>query len=141
MHVERSSNGRWKPGQSGNPSGKVVGTRNRFSEAFVSDVSAAWAKHGEQILEKMATEEPARFAELAARLIPRDLQVSLQTRTPGGLEPDDWQAIVELLSAVKAALPNDQRKPGEIAELVTEALRSHQAPTIDATRLEHADKT
>jgi len=60
---------------------------------------------------------------------------------PGGLEPEDWQAIVELLSAVKTALPNDERKPGEIADLVLEALRSHQAPMIDATRVEHADKT
>jgi hypothetical protein len=141
LQVARNNNGRWQPGQSGNPAGRGVGTRNRFSEKFVSDIAAVWDQHGAKILETMASEEPARFAELCGRLIPRDVQVSLQTRMPGGLEPDDWQAIVELLSAVKAALPNDQRKPGEIAELVLEALRSHQAPMIDATRLEHADKT
>jgi hypothetical protein len=141
LQVARHNNGRWQLGQSGNPSGRGVGTRNRFSEKFVSDVAAVWDQHGASVLEKMVTDEPARFAELCGRLIPRDVQVSLQTRMPGGLEPDDWQAIVELLSAVKAALPNDQRKPGEIAELVIEALRSHQAPMIDATRLEHADKT
>jgi hypothetical protein len=141
LQVARNNNGRWQPGQSGNPAGRSVGTRNRFSEAFISDVSATWAKHGERILERMARKEPARFAELCGRLIPRDVHVSLQTRLPGGLEPEDWQAIVELLSAVKAALPNDQRKPGEIAELVIEALRSHQAPMIDATRVKHADKT
>ena len=81
-----------------------------------------------------------------ASLLPRehptkDVQISLQARLPGGLDEPDWAALLELLSAVKAALPNDERKPGEIAELVTEALRSHQAPMIDATRLEHADKT
>ena len=121
----------WKQGQSGNPAGRPIGTRNRFSEKFVSDVAAVWDERGPDILEKMAADEPARFAELCGRLIPKDVQVSLSARLPGGLEPEDWQSVMEMLGAVKTALPGDQRKPGEIAELVTDALRLHSAKLIE----------
>ena len=129
----RQSDGRWARGASGNVSGRPPGTRNRFSEKFVSDVAAVWDQHGATVLEKMVKEEPARFAELCGRLIPKDVQVSLSARMPGNLEPDDWQALLELLGAVRVALPGDQRKPGEIAQLVTEALRLHSAKVVDAT--------
>jgi hypothetical protein len=79
----------------------------------------------------MVRDEPARFAELCGRLIPKDVQVSLSARMPGNLEPDDWAAMLELLSAIKTQLPDDGRKPGEVAALVTEALRLHSAKLIE----------
>ena len=121
----------WQPGQSGNPNGRPVGARGRFSERFVNDIADAWGKYGAAIVEQMATTEPVRFAELCARLIPKDVQVSLTARLPGNLEPDEWTALLELLGAVRTALPGDQRKPGEIAQLVTEALRLHSAKLIE----------
>jgi len=51
---------------------------------------------------------------------------------PGNLEADDWSALLEALGAIKQALPNDNRRPGEIAQLVTDALRLHSAKQIDA---------
>jgi hypothetical protein len=42
---------------------------------FVDDVAKAW--HGAGILEKMAATEPFRFAELAGRLVPRDVANTL----------------------------------------------------------------
>ena len=121
----------WKPGESGNKLGRPIGTRNRFSEKFVGDIAAAWDKHGAGVIERMVRNEPARFAELCGRLIPKDVQVSLSTRMPGNLEPDDWQAILELLGAVRTALPGDGRKPGEIAALVTDALRLYSAKLVE----------
>jgi hypothetical protein len=120
----------WRPGESGNPNGRPVGARGRFSERFVSDICDAWHKYGAAIVERMATEEPIRFAELCARLIPKDVQLTLQTRLPGNLEAEEWSALLELLGAVRTALPGD-RKPGEIAALVTEALRLHSAKLIE----------
>jgi Family of unknown function (DUF5681) len=127
--LERRKGG-WRPGESGNPAGRPIGTRNKFSEQFLSDVAATWAKHGGTILEKMAVEESARFAELCGRLIPRDVQLTIGQRLPGGLEPDEWQALLAVLQAVKIALPDDKRQPGEIAVFVTEAIRMHGAKLI-----------
>jgi hypothetical protein len=129
--VARQNNGRWVPGASGNTAGRPVGTRNRFSEKFVNDVAAVWDKHGAGVLERMIRNEPARFAELCGRLIPKDVQVSLSARMPGGLEPDDWQATMEVLQAVKTALPDaNDRQPGEVMLFVLDAIRAHNAVEI-----------
>jgi len=87
MHESSLKNLRkWQPGQIGNPNGRPVGSRGRFTEQFVSDIAAAWHRHGSEIVEEMATKERMRFAELCARLIPKDVQLSLTARLPGGLD-------------------------------------------------------
>jgi len=129
--VTRGPGRPWQPGQSGNPSGRPIGSRNKFAEAFVSDVAEAWAKDGASILNRVAQDEPAKFLDVCARIVPKDVQVSLSARMPNGLEAEDWQALLELLGAVKAALPGDTRRPGEITQLVTDALRLHSAKLVE----------
>jgi hypothetical protein len=117
---------------SGNAAGRPIGIRNRFSEAYVSDIAAVWSEKGAGILDKMAADEPARFAELCGRLIPRDLQVTLSARLPGNLDPEDWQIALAVFQVVKDALPDaNQRQPGEVMAYVLEALRSHDAKLIE----------
>lgn len=103
----------WQPGESGNPNGRPVGARARFTEQFAADVAEAWRKHGAGIVDQMATTEPMRFAELCARLMPKDVSMTLQQRLPGNLEPDDWAVVMEVMGAVKQALPDaSSRSPG-----------------------------
>ncbi len=40
----------WKPGQSGNPAGRPVGSRNRLSEKFIADLAEHWQANGEAAL-------------------------------------------------------------------------------------------
>jgi hypothetical protein len=125
---ERGLAHRWQSGQSGNPAGRPLGTRNKFSESFVSDVAAVWADRGRGILEKMAEDEPARFAELCGRLIPRDVSLTISERLPGGLDADDWQITMEVLQATRQALPDaNERPPGEVLRFVLDAIRAHNA--------------
>jgi hypothetical protein len=131
MHENSLKNLRpWQQGQTGNPNGRPT-ARSRLTEHFIADVSDTWSEHGAAILKRMATKEPTRFADLCSRLIPRDVQLTLQQRLPGNLEPDEWAAMVELLGAIKSQLPGDDRKPGEIAALVTDALRLHGAKVVE----------
>jgi hypothetical protein len=38
----------WQPGQSGNPKGRVLGSRNRMSESFLEDLRATWGEAGKR---------------------------------------------------------------------------------------------
>ena len=44
----------WKKGQSGNPKGRPVGARHKFSEAFCEDLHEVWKAQGKQALEMAA---------------------------------------------------------------------------------------
>jgi hypothetical protein len=121
---------KWQPGVSGNPNGRPT-ARSRLTERFIADISDTWAEHGAAILKRMAVKEGTRFADLCSRLIPRDVQLTLQQRLPGDLPPADWELMLALLTTIKEQLPDDRRTPGAVAELVTEALRMHSATLIE----------
>lgn len=58
--VGRPIKGRWQAGESGNPDGRPLGTRNKFSEAYFRDLAAVWAEHGKTAMEKTASDEPGQ---------------------------------------------------------------------------------
>jgi hypothetical protein len=97
----------WVKGQSGNPKGKHANKRERVSAAYLNDLNAVWRSHGRAALEKAAIEEPAQFAALVSRLLPKDTQVSVTHGLSEGF-----------LAAIRNA--NDQR-----------TLRGHSGATIE----------
>jgi hypothetical protein len=81
---------------------------------------------------KTAVLEPAKFMAICASLIPKDVQLSLSARLPGGLEPDDWQLALAVFGAIREALPNaNKRQPGEVLEFVLNAIRQADAKLIE----------
>jgi hypothetical protein len=38
----------WKPGRSGNPHGRPVGSRTTFSAGFIKDLAEVWSSHGRE---------------------------------------------------------------------------------------------
>jgi hypothetical protein len=129
MELTKTNNGQWKPGQSGNHQGRPVGSRNQFSNAFMQDLAAVWAEHGRETMEATAKVNPVAFFATCARLLPRDVAISIQTQAPI-LDAGDLQ----ILKAIKAALPNaGDREPAEVLQFVLDAVRAHEAKVIDAT--------
>src|SRR5262249_10112640 len=72
-------NGRmWQPGQSGNPLGRPIGARGRFSQQFIEDMRASWEEHGATVMDRVAVEYPDRYLGIAAHLIPKEVTATIE---------------------------------------------------------------
>ncbi len=71
----------FKPGQSGNPAGKPKGARNKLQEAFWKDFAGAWEQHGVDALLKVATTDPATFVKVAASVMPKEVEATVEHRS------------------------------------------------------------
>jgi hypothetical protein len=123
----------WQPGQSGNPNGRPVGTRQAFSAGFFRDLAEVWAAEGRGAMLHTAKTQPATFLGIAARLIPQQVQMDLQATLPGNLSPADWADLRELLSAIQAGLPDAaNRPPGEVFRHVLGAIQ--KSPLLNGSK-------
>jgi hypothetical protein len=114
--TEVSKATQWKPGQSGNPNGRPIGTRQSFSAGFFRDLAEVWAAEGRGAMLHTAKTQPATFLGIASRLIPQQVQMDLHGILPGNLSPTDWADLRELLSAIQSALRGLQACVGGYTE-------------------------
>ena len=65
----------------------------------------------------LAVEDPATFAKLAVGLVPKGVLLSINAKLPGGMDPDDWQLVTEVMGAIKQSIPDaNTRQPGEVLQ-------------------------
>jgi hypothetical protein len=138
MEVTRSDNGRWKPGQSGNINGRPVGhcTRQQFSTAFLTDLSEVWAREGKRTMLATARAQPETFFAICSKMIPRDVQLTVQQHYSALDESD-----LAILRAIKQSIADaGQHSPAEVFEHVLQAVRAQNAKLLDATCTQHEIK-
>jgi len=66
---------RWQPGESGNPAGRLRGSRNRLSEAVICALLRDFSMHGEKAIAKVRRTQPAAYLKILALLVPREHKV------------------------------------------------------------------
>jgi Family of unknown function (DUF5681) len=82
----------WKPGQSGNPLGRPVGARAKFSEAACADALADWTANGKDTLERVRKHDPSTYLRVLFSIIPKDIAVSIEKRT-GPMDTAEMQMM------------------------------------------------
>ena len=132
LNQQVSKGYRWQKGQSGNPAGRPVGARQRISEQLLADLATVWETHGQSVLERLALTEPGKLAQIAYGLLPRDVFISVEQRTPGNLEPDEWATLKRVLDIIQTSVPAGA-EPGQVFETIEHALRAEYANQIDSS--------
>jgi hypothetical protein len=91
---ERTPEGRFPKGTSGNPAGRPRGARGRFSAELVNDFADDWQKHGPGVIAKVRQEDPVSYLNVAVRLVPKEFLID----TGGGdvlqMSDEDLIAVV-----------------------------------------------
>jgi hypothetical protein len=99
VQPQRNEKGHFVKGYKGGP-GRERGSRHKLEEVFVADLVDAWKLHGKAALDTVATKEPAKFAQIAASVLPKQTQ---NTRIHK-LELMTDKELAELLEATDAQI-------------------------------------
>ena len=112
----RNRAGQFLPGASGNPKGRVRGSRNKLGEAFFNDLYAEWLEYGPEVITKVREEQPAVFLKVVASTLPKNLNIS----TNNALEELSTEEIDKMILALRDEIAA-HTEAGEEAEAEAEA--------------------
>jgi hypothetical protein len=120
----------WQPGQSGNPAGRPIGSRNKLSESVIQDIAADWAIGGPETIARVRMTDPATYFRVVASILPKDVLVNVQQSTPGNLEPEAWATLRRVLDIIQASAPAGA-EPSHVFETIENALRAEYAKPVE----------
>lgn len=88
----------FKPGQSGNPLGASITSRQAISEKFLKALDKDFKQHGKAVIATVRKTEPATYLRVVAGLLPAKVDLDLQsgsaaTRSLEQVQADIQQAI------------------------------------------------
>jgi hypothetical protein len=122
--------GRWLPGKSGNPAGRPQGARQRIAERLIADIADVWERHGQNVLSRLAVDDPAKLATIAYNLLPRD--VFLHVENNSAIAGEDRRMLLDLLDVVKRA-GAEARNPELVFQWIADDLRARLATPVQLT--------
>jgi hypothetical protein len=108
--IERRSGGTFLPGQS---PGRPKGARNRLQSSFLYALAEDFEKHGADAIKICRVEEPARYVQIVASLMPRELEIEHQTATS---DLDDEQLDNLITQIRQHLLTQSETQPMKVIE-------------------------
>jgi hypothetical protein len=128
-HGPNTNGGKWVAGRSGNPSGRPLGPRQKISEKLLTDLAEVWEDQGKTVLARLAVDDPGKLAQIAYGLLPRDVFISVEQRTPGNLDPDEWAILRRVIDLIQTNAKGAELGP--VLETIENALRADQVKMIE----------
>jgi hypothetical protein len=77
--------------------------RQKISEKLLADLAEVWEVHGVSVLQRLAVADPGKLAQIAYGLLPRDVFISVEQRTPGNLDPDERATLRRVIDLIQAS--------------------------------------
>ena len=90
----------YKPGQSGNPSGRPRGARSKLSESVIAKLLASFEAHGDETIERVRTHQPAAYLAACVSLLPKQ-QEKLDSPF-ADLTDDELELLEQFLKSTRA---------------------------------------
>jgi hypothetical protein len=87
-------------------------------------------RFGVSVLQRLAVTDPGKLAQIAYGLLPRDVFISVEQRTPGNLDAEEWQILRRVIDLIKQNAGGAELGP--VLETIENALRADQAKMIEA---------
>ena len=137
----------YQPGQSGNPAGRKMGSRQKLTEKFIDDLADHYEREGAKAIGRVLEDNPVAYLQIVCRLLPKDISLTVSNDISNTLPPDQLKRIAEawmlsqqeddalegesvVVSSETAALPAPVDEPMLAPDRVKEAVREFDA--IDA---------
>jgi hypothetical protein len=89
--------------------GRPVGAKNRLQRDFLEALAADFAEHGAGVIRVVRVEEPARYFQIVASLMPKELAV--EHSQLGDLSDEDVNALLEHVQIERAKLIEHKPAP------------------------------
>ena len=103
------------PGESGNPKGRPLGSRNKLSEKFILALHDDFEEYGSAVIQQVRQERPEIYLKVIASLVPRELHFKSANAFEGMSDDELTSLLVDvgrpsLLKLEKAVQRESQRR-------------------------------
>ena len=88
----------WQRGQSGNPAGRLRGSRNALSEEVICALLRDFRQHGQKAVARVRRTQPAAYLKILALLVPREHKVE-HSNALKNLTDEQLEAMIEYIKS------------------------------------------
>jgi hypothetical protein len=122
---------RWQPGVSGNPAGRMRGSRNALSEEVICALLRDFRQHGQKAIAQVRTRQPAAYLKVLALLVPREQKVELANTYEGLSTEQIQQYIAAIQDRLDRRAAADQAKVIDGEAVETTAVTTTTPPQVE----------